>query len=788
MFMKLASRIGLVVAVLMCSLRLAAAQMAPVLSPVGLGPVVLPGFGDQPVEISAAGGTRFEGGLAVAQEGVEIHFGEASIYADYAEYNPETREVFVSGNVRIYVPQGVFVGQRAVYNLETKQVRALELGGELFPARFRALSVMAPSFQDIRATAPVFTTDDSSEPSFALRARSMRLYPNDRVVLISPTLYVGELPVFWFPYLYANLDTTGFNFVPGYYTPWGGYLLTSYAFPLGPRQNVIGKVKADLRTERGFAAGFDADINFGQERRNTGLFESYYAWDQKPDKGFSTTRTPQETPSEERYRVAYKQTFFIADDVFAKGNINVLSDKYVLQDFFPQLFRVDPEPDTVVGLTKWSDGYQMNLLTRWQVNEFQQYTERLPEFSWEIQRGRLFDWPVYYSGELSAGQLRRAFAEGSLFPDYESFRFDTLHQLHVPVKLFGWYSIVPSVGFRVTFYQNSGAFADVPAQIDPVTGAILRPAYSSLREPLTVQSSPLNTPTPVLNEGGAILRPVFNFNIEQSFKVSKTYERIQARWLGLDGVRHVVQPYSNLSFVANFGDAPEDVLQFDRVVASTQLLPLTFPEFTAIDSIDSWSILRMGVRQSLQTRRNNGTHEWFAWDSFLDVNFLNPYSNSDVSNFFNIFKFAPVPWASVAISTQLPLVNEGFTVADLQVSYQPVKEVLLGFGMSYINSNPFFQDSNQVYYSAYWRLTDNWAVSALGQYEAEKDLLMYQRYMIHRDLSAWVASLGAQVQNNENGETNYGVLLMLTLKDVPQITLPFSYSAANDPIAPGATR
>ena len=50
-------------------------------------------FGDVPVSITADGETKFEGGVAVAEDNVQIHYGDYSIYCDYAEYNPDTRDV-----------------------------------------------------------------------------------------------------------------------------------------------------------------------------------------------------------------------------------------------------------------------------------------------------------------------------------------------------------------------------------------------------------------------------------------------------------------------------------------------------------------------------------------------------------------------------------------------------------------------------------------------------------------------------------------------------------------------
>ena len=175
-------------------------------------------------------------------------------------------------------------------------------------------------------------------------------------------------------------------------------------------------------------------------------------------------------------------------------------------------------------------------------------------------------------------------------------------------------------------------------EVDPVTGLVQVVTTPS------IESTPLNSPTPNLQEGGSIFRPVANFGVEVSAKASKAYERVQSRWLGLDGLRHVVQPYANYSLVGNFGPSPQDILQFDRVVPSTQLLPIEFPQFTAIDTIDTWNILRIGVRNRLQTRRDQITHQWMTLDTFMDVNFDNPYSDADVSNVFNVFSFRPVPW------------------------------------------------------------------------------------------------------------------------------------------------
>src|SRR4051812_46896603 len=80
-----------------------------------------------PLEITATGDTNYHDGLATAHGNVAIHAGDADIYADSATYNPTTHEVVAEGHVRIYRTVGTFIGERAVYNTETKEIRAVDI-------------------------------------------------------------------------------------------------------------------------------------------------------------------------------------------------------------------------------------------------------------------------------------------------------------------------------------------------------------------------------------------------------------------------------------------------------------------------------------------------------------------------------------------------------------------------------------------------------------------------------------------------------------------------------------
>ena len=122
-----------------------------------------------------------------------------------------------------------------------------------------------------------------------------------------------------------------------------------------------------------------------------------------------------------------------------------LSDGFLLQDFFPVEFRIDPEPDNNIALTKTSPFYTLTAYGRFQLNTFFETTERLPEIALDIKRHGLFGGPIYLRrAKRVSVTCSRNFPANSLFEDYGAFRIDSFHQLTYPNTYFGFLSHCPS--------------------------------------------------------------------------------------------------------------------------------------------------------------------------------------------------------------------------------------------------------------------------------------------------------------------------------------------------------
>ena len=714
-----------------------------------------------PIEITSTGETTYENGLATARDNVAIHIGNTDIYADYAQYNSTTKDVELRGHVRIYRDVSVYIAESGIYNTETKKIKALNARTESQPYFLTGGHVTSISENGYLIKDGTFTTHDSPKNDFHLRARTIRVYENDRVIFQYVTAYVGKVPVFWWPYLYQSLNEAfSFSISPAYLSSWGPSLLTQVTFPI--TEDIRGRFRLDYRGRRGVAVGLDSTMDYFNDSQ--ARLKTYYIQDQNPN--LNETNIPRKDVPTGRYRVSLADTTNFTDDIYGLANLTKLSDQYVMQDFFQGEFRIDPNPDNVLAVTKTDPFYTLTAIERFQANQFFTTTERQPEVVLDIKRHGLFGGPIFYEGETGFANLRLQFPQGLGFENYGTDRLDTFHQLTFPNTYFGWLSIVPRVGYRGTYYGKTwdlGSTTFIPPSNPLVPNFILPPP--TLANPVKFD--------------GDTFRSVFDTGAEASFKISRTWENVQSRAVGLDGLMHVIQPFTNFSYVKEDGPNPTSILALDRFQPSTQLPAIDFPQFTTIDTIDDWTIWRVGVRNKLETRRDDRTITWFELDTYVDVNFNNPFDRTDYSNLFNNIRFQPLPWVSFSINSQLPAFDQGFTEVDTVANVQPMSNLQLTVAHRYLNGNPFFQDSSLFVVGGYYRIDDNWGVAVQEQYEGATGILEQQRYSIYRDLSSWVASFGGIIRDN-NGSKEYGVLFTITLKAFPKFGFDLNFDPSSE--------
>src|SRR5260370_19782506 len=111
----------------------------------------------EPVEITSTGETTYENSIATARDNVAIHVGETDIYGDLAQYNARMHEVSVEGHVRIYRDVSIYVAERGVYNIETKQIRTSNVRTDYHPYFLSGQDVTQTSASVYQVKDAIFT-------------------------------------------------------------------------------------------------------------------------------------------------------------------------------------------------------------------------------------------------------------------------------------------------------------------------------------------------------------------------------------------------------------------------------------------------------------------------------------------------------------------------------------------------------------------------------------------------------------------------------------------------------
>ena len=275
--------------------------------------------------------------------------------------------------------------------------------------------------------------------------------------------------------------------------------------------------------------------------------KTFYINDQNPD--INQTDIPRMGVPESRYRLSLEDRTNFTDSIYAIANITKLSDQYVMQDFFQGEFRIDPVPDNVVAVTKMNPSFSLSLAS----SVFRQTISSPPQnvnrkWYWTSNGTRLFGGPIFYEGETGFANLRLEFPEDSGVKNYGTDRFDTFHQLTFPNTYFGWLSIVPRVGYRGTYYGKTwdlGSTIFVPPS---------NPLVPELHPAATDNSQSHQVRLGTRFEASSIRARKLRF------KISRKWEDVQSRAFGLDGLMHVIQPFTDFSYVKE--DGPKPTLRF----------------------------------------------------------------------------------------------------------------------------------------------------------------------------------------------------------------------------------
>ena len=724
---------------------------------------------------------RPDTGEALGHGNIRLVFQDVTLTADELTANLYTKTVAAKGHVKLQ--RGVFVweGDAVTGNLGTREFRVGEYRAKVEPWFFRGKTGVYNSKGEVeigqaQMSSCSYLNETVPHPHYTLSARRIVYYPDGRYKAYGMVVRFWGVPITP-PITYSGntQGNSGFSVRPGYSSSWGAFLILGKTFDLS--RNLTVDTTLELRSKRGVAAGANATYKQGDSTTQALV---YGMNDSKPP----TTSEGQNRRFDEthdRYRVeAYHRTDF-TNDLTLRARVDALSDVDMLEDWFENEYNSNPQPKTFVDATLDKERFSLSGYGRTRINSFESTVETLPGVRLQLPRQRLFDSPIYYQSETTVAHLKMRWRDYDFQRpdgedgkplaenlDYEATRLDTTHMFYAPFKLQDVVQVVPRAGIRATYYDQSSK--------QTITTKDLNNMF------IVDDPDNYNSTVPVKaydDQGGQVTRVLGEGGIELSSKFYRSWQNLKNDSLQLDGLRHVVQPYANYTYVTNPNENRDNLYFFDEV-----------------DRLTEQNFLRVGVKQRWETRRSQRIYTLASLENYADFPFTNEDGQDELDNpgyFGTRAAFSPREYLKFyghlladMGENKVDSGRIGTNIGDPKTvlwdfsylyrdQYTPRTVYSMGSNLTTVGGDTIFphssNDGSFVTIGAAFPINPKTGGHVEYRYDILDNRFAAQIYEITRDLHCWVGAL--RFEQDADGRSN--VMLTFYLKADPHLGFDTSY-------------
>ncbi len=777
---------------------------------------------EPPLQITSDGANRYEGGIYYAKDNVVVTYGGDVLMADEVHFNPQSKEATAKGNVRLYMLGQIYRGDLLTYNFRTKKMLSEKfrfLDGKMM---VEGESIDSPELGHYEIAGGDYSTDNRETPGWKTKASSVSIYPGDKTIVENSVGYFGDVPFFYFPYLSLYErdmgDSPEISF--GSVSRLGTYVIGNYRFAVTDK--LKGGVTVANYGRRGWAGGAEATYITPGKNSDHPLTEVALRGWYINDRGYQIYDDTEERPANAlpprgRYYFPYKHNTtimkggnpvdadrapaFAAPALSSRSRINVLSDAYVTQDFFPEEYIRDQQPNTFADVMYQDPNFTVTVNARTQINNLFQTMQQKPSAKIEFKRqfipgtydaNELLKDPtgnpgLAYEGESSVDNLGMQWNQVADQTDYSALRYDTYHQLLYPRQYFNWLNLTPRAGIRGTVYTRSNLTED---------GSVQNTQFGPVGSDQTLSDT-------------SLFRYVFNFGIDASTKAYATWTDIKNKAWAVDGIRHVFEPFIQAAYIPQPNVRPNEFAGFDNRVNTTESQPLNSSLYNSIDSIDKLLIVRPGMMNRILTKRDGAPYELANWKIYTDYQPIRPeltslnYGSvqvpetvpSSLPELYNVLNVMPVPWWTGTAAATTAISGNGFNSLNLGSKWQVVPALDIYGSYSYLESFSYLDALNNevltntqtslVNAQANYRLNESWLVNGGVTYSLSPGLVQGVNFGLYRDIGAWILGVSLGQRNNQGSPSESIALATLTLKAFPEMPLGFNQNPTSSGVGVG---
>ncbi len=742
--------------------------------------------------ISGMGETRVPEALAIENEGGNITYqqekkeltytgGRGSVHlrtSDGADVNAariqaalETKVASLEGPLTVYQGETLTRAESGVYNWGTEELDIYQVRTKVQGLLIRGSHIEYrkddEGKQYMKIHDAYVSTEDVQNPSSWIGAGELTVYPGEygRLTRLSIATDDADIAVpllGWFSFSHSLNPKEGYLPHPGSKSIWGGYLLNSYGFLLGNRRvengmpvsDYILTTHLDYRARRGLGTGVDFESVKMRRRapEMTGL-SLYYAADRHPM--INPTTTPREDTRHNRYRLAMQSLWDIStpqfdnnkDAVWSLGtNVNAVSDRYMLRDFFEDIGQNNDKPDNTVRLERRTKRSQTMLLTRFAPNDFYATDERL-EASYYRPRNTIGNSRISYETRNSLAALQQ------YLPTHQKLAYEQRLDNLRDADLQNYYRRLLNTHAYLRFnstHEFSTSFNILRfLNVTPKAGG----GYSGYYDVMGIGS-----------DNRFLGYAACDFDI----KFHRRFESFRIPQLGMKGLTHIFHPYSTISHcsISSSNKLVPKLDTWSNMVGNSTNNPMSLDlaGFTGIDAWGTWTVWRIGAQNVLSTTIDGSPHTLLHWNVFIDYNEENPNTLSNFSNLFSEVTFRPTSKLGVTFESQTPTIRDGdgFSQYNTYVTYCPVRWLEGRMGHRYLNNHPLQRDASQMYLQANLRFNEKYSFYGRWYWDIEEKRFPIQQYSVFRRSGPWYVGASLFLRNN-GGKRETGLGISFTL-------------------------
>jgi hypothetical protein len=445
-------------------------------------------------------------------------------------------EIYIEGNVVFQQGQRKIYADRMYYNVQAEY--GMILGAEILTQalqyegilRLKADVIQQRSRENFMAYQAALTssrlgvprywmqsdrielTDKKTNPNTMMFGQTMAGKTSDQTGMKAKArhnfVYLEGLPVFYWPVLNSNVDTSSFYLSGLKYkndTIFGNQVMVEWdAYQLLGLQGIDGtrwNFSTDYLSKRGFALGTSfnygvPDLFFGPAK---GTFDAWGIQDKGLD-FIGSDRSGLTPEKDSRGRLIFRHRQYLSPDTELWAEVGLVSDRNFLEQYFEQEWDTQKDYSTALRLRQYYDQQMIDIWGQARVNPFFTETEWLPRLDHYWLGQSVGDVATYYSHSDVGYARQRVASTPTNAAEAAKFQLQpwevnasglhavTRHELNIPFDT-GYYKFVPFISGEAGKWGE-----DVTGQdITRLTGqAGLRSSLPMVRVFPDVQSNVLN--------------------------------------------------------------------------------------------------------------------------------------------------------------------------------------------------------------------------------------------------------------------------------------------------------